>query len=56
MVVGYCVVVIKWGSCIGIVIIEDCLGRLDIMFFFEVLEIYGDLIEKDGIIIVIGLI
>ena len=54
MVVGYRVAVTKRGSRIGIATIEDRSGRLDITLFSEALETYGDLIEKDGIIIATG--
>lgn len=54
MVVGYRVAVTKRGSRIGIATIEDRSGKLDITLFSEALETYGDLIEKDGIIIATG--
>lgn len=54
MVVDYRVAVTKRGSRIGIATIEDRSGRLDITLFSEALETYGDLIEKDGIIIATG--
>lgn len=54
IVVGYRVAVTKRGSRIGIATIEDRSGKLDITLFSEALETYGDLIEKDGIIIATG--
>lgn len=54
MVVGYRVAVTKRGSRIGIATIEDRSGKLDITLFSEALETYGDLIEKDDIIIATG--
>ena len=54
MVVGYRVAVTKRGNRIGIATIEDRSGKLDITLFSEALETYGDLIEKDDIIIATG--
>ena len=54
IVVGYRVAVTKRGSRIGIATIEDRSGKLDITLFSEALETYGDLIEKDDIIIATG--
>lgn len=54
IVVGYRVAVTKRGSRIGIATIEDRSGKLDITLFSEALETYGDLIEKDSIIIATG--
>ncbi|MBS6009710.1 MAG: DNA polymerase III subunit alpha, partial [Haemophilus parahaemolyticus] len=54
MVVGYRVAITKRGSRIGIATIEDRSGKLDITLFSEALETYGDLIEKDDIIIATG--
>ena len=54
IVVGYRVAVTKRGSRIGIATIEDRSGKLDITIFSEALETYGDLIEKDDIIIATG--
>ncbi|MBS6674281.1 MAG: DNA polymerase III subunit alpha, partial [Haemophilus paraphrohaemolyticus] len=54
IVVGYRVAVTKRGSRIGIATIEDRSGKLDITLFSEALETYGELIEKDSIIIATG--
>nr|WP_314741606.1 DNA polymerase III subunit alpha [uncultured Haemophilus sp.] len=54
IVVGYRVAVTKRSSRIGIATIEDRSGKLDITLFSEALETYGDLIEKDSIIIATG--
>ncbi|MDH2999112.1 DNA polymerase III subunit alpha [Pasteurellaceae bacterium LFhippo2] len=48
------VAVTKRGSRIGIATIEDRSGKLDITLFSEALEQYGDLLQKDSIIVATG--
>lgn len=58
MVVGLVIVVwvmvIKCGNCIGICILDDCFGWLEVMLFIDVLDKYQQLLEKDCIFIVSG--
>ncbi|MBF0784227.1 DNA polymerase III subunit alpha [Muribacter muris] len=48
------IAVTKRGNRIGIASIEDRAGKLDITLFSEALENYGDLLQKDQIIIATG--
>ncbi len=48
------VAVTKRGSRLGIATLEDRSGKLDITLFSEALETYGDLLQKDQIIIATG--
>ncbi|MDO4431500.1 MAG: DNA polymerase III subunit alpha [Lonepinella koalarum] len=46
--------VTKKGSRLGIATIEDRSAKLDITLFAEALEKYGDLLQKDAVVIVSG--
>ncbi|CUX96930.1 DNA polymerase III subunit alpha [Candidatus Doolittlea endobia] len=48
------VVVTKRGHRIGVCILEDCSGRLDVMLFTDTLEKYQHLLGKDRILIAQG--
>ncbi|RRN04469.1 DNA polymerase III subunit alpha [Bibersteinia trehalosi] len=48
------IAVTKRGNRIGIATIEDRSGKLDLTLFSEALENYGDLLQKDAIIIATG--
>lgn len=54
MVMASRVAVTKRGSRIGIATIEDRSGKLDITLFSESLDKYGELMQKDAIIVAIG--
>lgn len=54
MIMASRIAVTKRGSRIGIATIEDRSGKLDITLFSEALDTYGDLLQKDQIIIATG--
>lgn len=54
IIMGARIAVTKKGNRIGIATIEDRSGKLDMTLFSEALENYGELLQKDQIIIATG--
>ncbi|MDO9649649.1 DNA polymerase III subunit alpha [Glaesserella parasuis] len=54
LIMGARIATTKKGSRIGIATIEDRSGKMDLTLFSEALENYGDLLQKDQIIIATG--
>lgn len=54
LVIAARVMTTKRGTRIGLLTLDDCSGRMEVMLFSEALERYLDLIETDRIVVVTG--